>query len=375
MGEQILRTTSFSSDITPLLHDDPLVRQVMETWTPRFLNAGIPIGDIARTVSQVKTWDDWVGAWMQTGHRHEERGDRLAAIGSTSRAAGAWLLASRCYHVGYHVATRDLDLHAEGLTRMLESHDKALPHVRPAVEKISVGDGADRIVGLLSLPPSNGPVPVAIFLPGLDSTKETRHGAAGGWVADGYAVISMDGPGQGEASRWSTIRPDYEVAVSAMIDWIVEQPWANGQRIALVGGSLAGYYAPRAACFEHRLAAVVGNCGPFDWAECWDLIPQVTRDAFQHYSGAADAAEAKVLAAELTLEGIADQITTPLLVVHGDRDPLIPWEQGKRIVDEASGPAEFVLVEGGNHVVNNFPYESGPVIREWVGRQLGLIDA
>lgn len=360
------------SDITPLVHDDPLVRQVMETWTPRFLNAGIPIGDIARTVAAVSTWDDWVGAWMDTGRRHEDRGDALAAAGSTARAAAAWLLASRCYHVGYHVATRDLDLHATGLTRMLESHDKALPHLRPATSKIEVGEGADRIVGLVSRPTGDDPAPVAIFVPGLDSTKETRHGAAGGWVAEGYAVISMDGPGQGEASRWSTIRPDYEVAVTAMVDWIVAEPGFDESKIALLGGSLAGYYAPRAACFEHRLAAVVGNCGPYDWAECWDLIPQVTREAFEHYSGASDADEARRLAAGLTLDGIAHQITTPLLIVHGDRDPLVPWEQGKRIADEASGPSEFVLVEDGNHVVNNFPYETGPVIREWVGRQLGL---
>ena len=62
----------------------------------------------------------------------------------------------------------------------------------------------------------------------------------------------------------------------------------------------------------------------------------------------------------MTLEGVAERITTPLLIVHGERDPLIPWEHGKRMVDEASGPSELVLVEGGNHGVNNLSFASFP---------------
>ena len=136
--------------------------------------------------------------------------------------------------------------------------------------------------------------------------------------------------------------------------------------------SLSGYYAPRAAAFEPRITAAVGNCGPYNFGECWDLIPQVTREAFVHYSGAADEAEGRGIASTLNLEGVASQITSPLLIVHGERDPLIPWKQGQRIADEASGPTTFVLIEGGNHGVNNLPFESGPVILDWVCDQLGV---
>jgi 2,6-dihydroxypseudooxynicotine hydrolase len=252
---------------------------------------------------------------------------------------------------------------------MIETHDKALPHLRPAITKFELGQGADRIVGLMSLPATT-PAPVMISLPGLDSTKETRHGSRASWVARGFAVLSIDGPGQGEASRWSTIRHDYEVAISAVIDWIEQQDALDETRIAVVGMSLSGYYAPRAAAFEPRISATVGNCGPYDWAECFDIIPQVTREAFTYYSGAESEEQARELAAKLTLKGVAQNITSPLLIVHGERDPLIPWQQGQRIVDEASGPAEFVLVEGGNHGVNNLPFRARPVILDWVCDQL-----
>lgn len=360
------------SDLVPLLHPDALIRQVLETWTPRFLAAGVPIGELARTVERVGTWDDWPVEWFRTAALHDERGDRLAAADQLQSATAAWLLASNCYHIGYHVAVRDHALHEDGLTKMLATHDKAVPHLRPAVERVEFGQDRDRIVGLLSTPSGSGPAPVVIFLPGLDSTKETRHGGAARFVARGFAVLSMDGPGQGEASRWSNIRPDYEVAVSAAIDWIEGRDELDDSRVAIIGMSLGGYYAPRAAAFETRIAAAVGNCGPYRFDQCWDLIPQVTREAFIHYSGAADADEGRELAAGLTLEGVASRIACPLLIVHGERDPLIPWQHGQRIVDEAGGPAELILVEGGNHGVNNLPFESGPVILDWVCDQLGV---
>lgn len=364
-------TAAHRSDLVPLLHPDPLVREVLETWAPRFLASGIPIGELARTVERIDTWDDWAKEWLRTAELHDQRGDQLAADGHVDSATTAWLLACSCYHVGYHVAIRDHSLHEHGLSKMLEIHDKALPHMRPAVTKFELGDGEDRIVGLLSTP-SRGPAPVVLLLPGLDSTKETRHAARGAWVARGFAVVSIDGPGQGEASRWSTIRPDYNVAVSSVIDWIEQQDALDHTRIAIIGVSLGGFYAPLAAANDPRIAATVGNCGPYDWAACWDLIPQVTREAFIHYSGASSESEALDIAAQMTLDGVAERITTPLLIVHGERDPLIPWEHGKRMVDEASGPAELVLVEGGNHGVNNLPFASFPVIRDWVCDQLGV---
>ena len=42
-------------------------------------------------------------------------------------------------------------------------------------------------------------------------------------------------------------------------------------------------------------------------------------------------------------------IGSPLLVVHGSADPLIPATLGRRLFDAASEPKRFVLVEGGNH--------------------------
>jgi hypothetical protein len=45
------------------------------------------------------------------------------------------------------------------------------------------------------------------------------------------------------------------------------------------------------------------------------------------------------------LEGV----TVPTLVVHGDRDSVIPFALGQRLYEHVRGPKRFVAIEGGDH--------------------------
>ncbi len=176
---------------------------------------------------------------------------------------------------------------------MVECHDRVLPYMEPAVEKIVIPfPGAD-LSGLLSIPAGDGPHPIVMFLPGLDSTKEQRHGGRGSLLRRGMAVLSLDGPGQGEISPKLPIRHDYEVAVSAAIDFLESHDRIDASRVGLIGASLGGYYACRAAAFEPRVTAAVANCGPYSWIDCWDELPEVTRGAFRKYSWSSSDEEAK----------------------------------------------------------------------------------
>jgi pimeloyl-ACP methyl ester carboxylesterase len=56
-------------------------------------------------------------------------------------------------------------------------------------------------------------------------------------------------------------------------------------------------------------------------------------------------------------------------VITGRHDRLIPWEDTKRIADEAPN-AEWVLYDDGNHVCNNIPYKYRPLVGDWMAERL-----
>jgi 2,6-dihydroxypseudooxynicotine hydrolase len=96
----------------------------------------------------------------------------------------------------------------------------------------------------------------------------------------------------------------------------------------------------------------------------------LTRAAFQHHSGASDEADAITRAHRLTLDGAAQKIKQPLLIIHGKLDRLIPWQQAHKIVDAVGKNAELVMFENGNHVCNNIPYIYRPLTADWLKEKL-----
>ncbi|MFQ5855518.1 MAG: alpha/beta hydrolase family protein, partial [Anaerolineae bacterium] len=140
-------------------------------------------------------------------------------------------------------------------------------------------------------------------------------------------------------------------------------------RVGVVGVSLGGYYAPRAAAFEPRLKAAAAIGGPYNFGECWSQLPPITRETFMHHSGAKDEEEAREKASQLDLQEVLPRITQPLLVVFGKLDRLIPWQHAERVAAEVPN-AELVMYPEGNHVCNNIPYKYRPLVADWMRERL-----
>ena len=75
-------------------------------------------------------------------------------------------------------------------------------------------------------------------------------------------------------------------------------------------------------------------------------------------------------AAELSLDGVAQKIRQPLLIIHGKLDRLVPWEQARKIAAAVGSNAELALFEDGNHVCNNIPYKYRPLVADWMREKL-----
>jgi fermentation-respiration switch protein FrsA (DUF1100 family) len=134
--------------------------------------------------------------------------------------------------------------------------------------------------------------------------------------------------------------------------------------------SLGGYFAPRLASGDPRVRACIALSGPYSFGQAWDQLPELTREAFTVRSKSANAEQARLRAGELTLAGRAGRLTAPLLIVAGQRDRIVPWQQARRLAGEAAGPVEFLLLEQGGHGCANVCYRHRPYSADWMARQL-----
>jgi 2,6-dihydroxypseudooxynicotine hydrolase len=209
------------------------------------------------------------------------------------------------------------------------------------------------------------------MIPGLDSAKEELRSTEELFLERGIATFSVDGPGQGETEYELAIRGDWEVPGAAIVDYLQTEPSVDPGRIGVWGVSLGGYYAPRVASGDVRVKACIALAGPYDFAENWDNLPVLTRDAFRVRSFSPDMETARDRAAALSMAGRAGLIRCPLLAVMGKLDRLIPWQHAQRLIDEAGGPAELLLLEKGNHGCANLAPFHRYRTADWAAGQLG----
>lgn len=351
------------------MHDET-VQAAINNWAPRFIAQGVDYNDYVRTTSRIGRWDDWCREWCVTAAAHARLGDESEAKGRLKSAGEAFLAASLDYHFGKFLFQDHPAEYADTSRRSVEAYARALSLLDPRAERIEIPFEGAMMVGILRLPSSIPRPPLVLLLPGLDSTKEEFFFWEQVFIDRGMATFSLDGPGQGETGFHSHICPDYERPVSAVLDTLTRRPDIDPKRIGVAGVSLGGYYAVRCLANEPRIRAAAENCGPWDWGQCWDNLPGLTRAAFQYHSGAGSEDEARALASRLPLEGVAGRIDRPLLVIQGKLDRIVPWEQGRKIADAAGRRAEFVLLEDGTHVCNNLPYIYRPLTADWLKEKL-----
>lgn len=352
---------------------DELVGSAVAHWGPRFTVNGVTVADFERVTAEVERWEDWCAAWVAAGARHEALGRDALAEGRL-RSAGEHLAQAAVYHhFAKFVFVHDLDQMREAHARAVACLADALPHLDPPGRRVEIPFEGSRLAGVLRVPPGPGPHPVVVLLSGLDSAKEELRSTEQTFLDRGLATWCLDGPGQGEAEYDLPIRGDWAPVAEALWEALGALPELDRSRLGIWGVSLGGYYAPRvAAALGERARACVALAGPFNFGECWDRLPQLTRDTFRVRSGACDDDEARRIALTLGLEETARDVVAPLLIVFGRLDRLIPWEHAERLRDAVSGPVELLMLEDGNHGCANVAPWHRPRTADWLATRLAV---
>jgi len=175
-------------------------------------------------------------------------------------------------------------------------------------------------------------------------------------AAKGYAVLLPDpalstGYGRSMVQRgWGQWGGTPYTDLMAVTDEVVKRPDIDETRTAAMGGSYGGYMANWVAGHTDRFRCIVTHASlwaldqfqgttdhPAYWAREWGL-PHVQPQRYEEWSP----------------HRFADRITSPMLVIHGDKDYRVPIGEGLRLwwdLQRMKVPSKFLYFPDEGHWV------------------------
>jgi dienelactone hydrolase len=368
---------------------------------------GADIGECLATAAKIKEGDfnSWFEEWFRIGEDVKKIGETAEQQGHFVSASEAYLRASNYYRTamfflyGYPVDVRLI--HAYDCHAALFAKGTSIFSIPP--EEVQIPFEGTTLTGYFyKAHLQSGRSPTLIANSGYDGThQENYFFIAAAALKRGYHVLCFDGPGQGSAliKQQLYMRPNWETVITPVIDFLLERPDVDHSQIGLYGISWGGYLASRAACYEHRLAALIANPGQYRALQGVEtFLPNIEELIHQEaklQSIAHAITQKPMMAAKLnskmwvhgiktpsqllkawkeySLEGLANQIQCPTLVMDAENEPFSQG-QAKRLFDALQCPKDYLLLtnaEGaGEHCGGCAVGAVTPKILDWLGHTI-----
>jgi len=343
---------------------------------------GGDVFEIARCCEKIELGDKdgWEREWISLAEKTEgwarealDSGHEVSARNYFFHANNYWRMAD-VFLLGFDPRR------AKYFSKAQECFREAVKLNGPKSEIIEVTCGDDVYDGYYFQPPnpSGEKFPVVFLIGGADAYAEEIYFSGRQVLDRGWGLLLVDTPGRGSSIYLKGIktRPDYEVPTAACIDWLINRPEVDADRIGLMGISLAGYYAPRAACYEKRIKALVG------WSGCQNILTDVyehcahLQPTLQRLLGGVDDATAREELKDFVVKD-ADQIKVPALISHGTTDTLMSVEGAKRLFDGiGSDDKTLNLIDGSDngggsmHCSHDYWARNVPAMLDWLEDRL-----
>ncbi|MEV0400075.1 alpha/beta fold hydrolase [Actinoallomurus sp. NPDC050550] len=332
--------------------------------------SGADLGEVLVTCRRIPEGDEeaWSAQWAATAARIERIGRDALAAGHRVSAREALLRASNYYRTADFYRRENPAADAES-ARLAKASQQTFADAAALLDTparaLRIPYEDTTLPGYLFLVDDSGtPRPTVLFHGGYDSTLEEDYLAmAAGALRRGYNVIAFDGPGQGSNVREQGLhfRPDWEAVVTPVVDFALTMPEVDAERLVLIGMSLGGYLAARAAAFEHRIAACVLYDGVYDFHAVIaatagraasmpgglealmaqnTMVRWVVRNGLWTF-GVSSFDEMVKATEAYNMAGIADRITCPTLVLEAENDQFFKG-QPQRLFDELTCQKELI---------------------------------
>jgi putative redox protein len=204
-----------------------------------------------------------------------------------------------------------------------------------------------------------------VILHGAGSRKENHGDFGRACAAAGWAALSYDQRGHGEAT--DEMGAGALSDVSRMAAFLADHEGVDANRICVRGSSMGGYMAIQAAATSEAVAGVIAICPAGE-----EQLRRGLRDGELRFRAGPDARRA--LDAWLGEHDVAEAVRLlagkPLILIHAEGDERIPHEQSRRLYELAGEPRKLIVLPGGHHRSVQHDAELQGVALRWIDREL-----
>lgn len=351
----------------------PKIEAVWRRWEARFVGAGVDFNVIKRFKSQIGDWDEWCKVWSAEAADREAFGDEAMARGHKLTAAEAWSSAAALYHFGGMYYINDMAQFDQAHQNKLNAFAKASPLLNPPAERLEVPFDGIKLACNLRKPSGVERPPVVILYNGFEGVKEEGEQRLTEFLTRGLATLTWDGPGRGETWKHLPMTGDYGPATSAILDYLETRQDVDATRVGVTGPNRGGFVATKSAAYDSRIKAVAVASPGYDRRSVkWDDPYDIAFDMHLFHVDSPEALRERIYdQKDLTLEGDAEKIQCPVLVIAGGRDDGSHLAGSKRFFEEVQGPKEWVVFPDGERNGNNVPFKVRPRTADFLADHLG----
>jgi alpha-beta hydrolase superfamily lysophospholipase len=362
---------------------DPILDQSLLFYMAMTWSGQADVGECLETASRVNSSDpgSWAEEWTKTAEKLRSAAETAEKQNHKVSAGQAYLRAATYYSAALHRHNNPkAQIVKDNTLAASRFFQKGMKLLDIPAERVQIPYANSTLPGyFFKSPLAKGKAPVLIVHQGRDGWAMHCKYIADAAISRGYHCLLIDGPGQGEALRLQGLpfRPDWENVITPVVNYLVKRKDVDPNRIGLMGLSMGGALAPRAAAYEKRIKVCVANPGVLSWPDIisgflaqidpklndlWKTDPQEFNNLIAAIStqvplvdwgirdmmwkhGAETPAELMVQMQAYSNKDIVSKISCRMLVMDGAADE---YSQGKDLFEALSCPKEYLFFETGD---------------------------
>lgn len=235
-------------------------------------------------------------------------------------------------------------------------------HADHHVERVELPFQGGTLPAWFHLPPDwdGEPVPTVLACGGMDAPKELNVSLYGDKLLQrGFAVLSVDGPGQGEApirgvhmqtSNWVD-------AGEVWMDFLHSRPEVDDDRIAAFGLSFGSFWMTQVAATQPSLrgCAVGLVCHEPGGHTIFEQASPTFKARYMWMAGIDDEDAFDAFAQTLDLTALVEGMQVPWLVIAGEDDELSPIGYSYDLVGRSGSSSSLLVYEAERHAFSGAP--------------------